>query len=95
MPAHERLRYFAEFLEHADPLVAEDAYLEFGHAPFDEVARMADLLPAAKLRAWLVDPGVPQTRKGFYGLAIGLSVSPDRRGADGRVSARAGRRARR
>ncbi len=79
--AHERLRYFGRFLEHADPLIAEDAYLEFGHAPFDEVARAADILSTAKLRAWLVDPRVPQARKGFYGLAIALAAPPDQRAA--------------
>jgi hypothetical protein len=77
IPTAERLRYFARYLEHANPLVAEDAYLEFGHAPFDEVARAADVLPAAKMRAWLVDQRVPQARKGFYGLAIALCATSD------------------
>jgi hypothetical protein len=79
--AHERLRYFGRFLEHADPVIAEDAYLEFGHAPFDEVARAADILSTEKLRAWLVDPRVPQARKGFYGLAIALAAPPAERTA--------------
>jgi hypothetical protein len=73
-PTHERLQYFAAYLEHADPLLAEDAYLEFGHAPFDEVARVSELLPGDKLRDWLVDPRVPEARKGFYGLAIALAA---------------------
>jgi hypothetical protein len=68
----ERLHYFAGFLEHAEPLIAQDAYLEFGRAPFDEVARVADALPLARMRDWLADPRVPPDRKGFYGLALGL-----------------------
>jgi hypothetical protein len=80
-PMHERLRYFAQYLEHPDPLVAEDAYLEFGHAPFSDVARMADVLPNANLRNWLVDPRVPQSRKGFYGLAIALAAPDEERSA--------------
>jgi hypothetical protein len=80
-PIVERLRYFAPFLEHADPLIAQDAYLEFGHARFDEVARVADRLPMARMRLWLADPRVPQDRKGFYGLAVGLGVTPDERSA--------------
>ncbi len=80
-PTVERLRYFVPFLEHADPLIAQDAYLEFGHARFDEVARVADRLPMARMRGWLADPRVPQDRKGFYGLAVGLSVTPDERSA--------------
>ncbi|MEX2115053.1 MAG: hypothetical protein WD845_17800 [Pirellulales bacterium] len=78
-PTLERLRYFAAYLEHPDPLVAEDAYLEFGHAPFDDVARMADTLSGQKLRRWLIDPGVPEARKGFYGLAVALAAPQSER----------------
>ncbi len=82
MPAVERLRYFGTFLEHADPLIAEDAYLEFGHAPFDVVAQVADVLPAQRLRPWLVDAKVSPARKGFYGLALGLSTEAATRRAN-------------
>lgn len=79
--AAERLRYFARFLEHADPTIADDAYLEFGHAPYDVVAQAADSLPLESIRLWLVDENVPQERKGFYGLALGLAREPDARAA--------------
>jgi hypothetical protein len=72
-PIAERLRYAARYLEHADPAVADDAFREFGRAPFDAVASVADVLPSARIREWLVDPGVPSERKGFYGLALGLA----------------------
>jgi len=78
-PAAERLRYTARFLEHADPLVAADAYLEFGHAPYDEVRQVADAFSQEKLRRWLADPGVAGDRKGFYALALGLAQSPAER----------------
>lgn len=78
-PNAERLRYFARYLEHADALVAEDAYLEFGHAPYDEVAQVADRLPMERLRLWVADPQVPERRKGFYGLALGLATDPGER----------------
>jgi hypothetical protein len=79
-PSVERLEYFVRFLEHDDPLLAEDAYNEFGHAPYDAVEQMAAHLPADRLRRWLADPDVRGERKGFYGLALGLA---------GRVSNRA------
>lgn len=79
MESTDRLRYFARFLESSDPLVAEDAYLEFGHAPYDEVARVADQLPMDRLRLWVADPQVPERRKGFYGLALGLAADPRER----------------
>ena len=72
-PAHKRLPHFLPFLEHPDPLLAEDAYLEFGHARFDEVAELADRLPQASFRKWLLDERVPEERKGFYGMALGLA----------------------
>jgi hypothetical protein len=80
LPATERLPYFARFLENANQLVAEDAYLEFGAASFDQVAQVADRLPMASLRRWITDPKIPEARQGFYGLALGLaSTAADRR----------------
>ncbi len=79
LPSAERLAYFARYLEHPDALVAEDAYLEFGHAPFDQVSEVAHLLPAERVPTWLADPGVPSYRKGFYGLVLGLADDPRQR----------------
>jgi len=75
-PPAERLAYVGRYLEHPDQLIAKDAYLEFGHAPLDAVKQAAAKLPMARMRAWLVDERVPQERKGFYGLALGLAVDP-------------------
>jgi hypothetical protein len=81
-PAAERLGYFIPYLEHRDPLLAEDAYLEFGHARYDEVAGVADKLPMDAMRRWLEDDRVPQERKGFYGLALGLARGETERRRD-------------
>jgi len=79
-PAVERLPYFVPYLEHVDPLLAEDAFREFGHAKYDDVAAVVGQLSQERLRAWLVDPAVPPERKGFYGLAAGLAADEaDRR----------------
>ncbi len=78
----ERLKYFARFLESADPLIAEDAFLEFGHAPYDKVMQVGNILSAAKLRDWMVDSNVPAERKGFYGLALGLTANGSGRTAN-------------
>ncbi|MGC3966181.1 MAG: hypothetical protein QM775_02050 [Pirellulales bacterium] len=79
LPPAERLPYFVKYLEHADRDVAEDAFREFGRAPFDAVAAVANLFPYEALRGWLVDPNVPGERKGFYGLALGLAPSGSER----------------
>jgi hypothetical protein len=59
--------------------MAEDAYLEFAHAPFDVVAKVADNVSSFSLRTWLKSPGVPETRKGLYGLLLGLTRLPEQR----------------
>jgi hypothetical protein len=84
--AAERLRYFAKYLEHDDPLLAEDAYQEFGHAPYDKVAEAADALDHAKLRSWLADSKVRDYRKGFFGVALGLAKSADDRRANAELA---------
>jgi hypothetical protein len=81
----ERLKYFVRFLEHADPLVAEDAYQEFGHAKFDDVAAVADQLPYGKMRDWLQDASMPQARKGFYAISLALAKADGK--ADGKNEA--------
>lgn len=78
----ERLRYFARYLEHDDALMAEDAYQEFGHTPFDKVAEVAEAFDQAKLRRWLGDEHLPDYRKGLYGVALGLAKSAEDRKAN-------------
>jgi hypothetical protein len=80
--ASKRLGYFARFLEHPDAMVAEDAYLEFGHAPYDMVGQAADALSMAKLREWLASERVPEVRKGFYAVALGLAKTAEDRRAN-------------
>lgn len=72
----DRLRYFARYLEHADPLIAADAYREFAAASYDEVRDSADVFDMEKVRGWLTSESVPDERKGFYGLVLGLATDP-------------------
>ncbi len=68
----ERLAWFARRLEHPDPAIAEDAFTEFGLAPFAAVRAAAAAFDAAKLMAWVAEPGIDQRRRGLYGLLLGL-----------------------
>jgi hypothetical protein len=52
------------------------------------VARVADQLPMDRLRTWVASSQVPEARKGFYGLALGLATSPADRRANEAVLAR-------
>jgi hypothetical protein len=72
-PELERLPYFADYLEHPEPLIAIDAYSEFGRAPFDLVEQLPGVVPPARLRAWMQSDAVPPARKGLYGLLLGLA----------------------
>jgi hypothetical protein len=74
-PATERLRWFATRLEHPEPAIAEDAFTEFGLAPYAAVREAADAFDAARLRAWVTEPGIDQRRRGFYGLALGIAAA--------------------
>ncbi|MFN9370054.1 MAG: hypothetical protein ACK6CT_15025 [Planctomycetia bacterium] len=77
-PAARRLAWFAERLEHPDRRIAEDAFTEFGLAPFAAVRAAAGEFDAGKLGDWVVDPGIDQRRRGFYGLALGLVAARER-----------------
>jgi hypothetical protein len=69
----KRLAFFSRFLEHRNPLIADDAYQEFAHATYDQTAAAADTLSQSQLRRWFVDPQVPPQRKGLYALFLGLA----------------------
>jgi hypothetical protein len=73
--AAERLAWFARRLEHPEAAIAADAFTEFGLAPFAAVRAAAGGLDAARLRAWVHEPGIDPARRGFYGLALGLAAA--------------------
>ncbi|MFM9196052.1 MAG: hypothetical protein ACKOWG_09975 [Planctomycetia bacterium] len=71
-PAAERLRWFAERLEHPDAAIASDAFTEFGLAPYDDVRGAAAAIDPARLREWVAEPGIDARRRGLYGLLLGV-----------------------
>jgi hypothetical protein len=70
-----RLAWFARWLEHPNPAIAADAFLEFGLAEYAAVVAAAGSLDAAKLRSWLAEPAIEERRRGFYGLALGIAAA--------------------
>lgn len=71
-PTVERLAFFLKRLEHANPLIAEDAWGEFAMAPFDDIRQLSDQMSRAKLREWLSDEKVLSDRLNLYGLMLGM-----------------------
>jgi hypothetical protein len=72
VPTTERLRYFAKYLEHADQMIATDAYGEFANAAYGDITPVAKDMPRDYLRKWIADPQISPSRLGLYGLLLGL-----------------------
>ena len=67
----ENLAFFAAYLEHADPEIARDAFLELAKANDGQIAAVAPKLSAAKLRGWLKDANTPTERLSMYAFLLG------------------------
>ena len=65
------LRYYARFLDHADDLIAEDAFLEFARSGDQEVGHAAKSLNAAQLRKLLRKPMLDADRISMFAFLLG------------------------
>lgn len=72
----KRLRHFANYLEHADCLVATDAWSEFANAEYTDIKAVADCFDIDKIRKWIADPKAEPERRGLYGLMLGMCGTP-------------------
>ncbi len=61
-----RLKYYLQFLEHSESMLARDAYDEFAQAPYDDVKKIKDSLPRNQILAWVKDANVAPDRKRLY-----------------------------
>ena len=65
------LRYCFDYLEHADPEIANDAFLEFIKATDRDIGAVAPKLSPEKLRTWLTEAKTPDFRLGLYAFLLG------------------------
>lgn len=65
------LLYFFRYLEHADPDIARDAFLEFAKASDEEVGEVANQCTPSKIAGWLKDPATPSERLTLYSFMLG------------------------
>lgn len=70
-PASEKLKFFFNWLDSADPEIANDSYKEFGNADYKDFKEMASTLPAGKIAGWLQDKATPGFRLGLYASMLG------------------------
>jgi hypothetical protein len=68
----ERLEYFQEYLEHPDPLLAQDAYDEFGRAPYSDLHDLKPKMKHDRLVKWVADPEVSPSRRRLYLTMLGV-----------------------
>ncbi|MEX0715112.1 MAG: hypothetical protein WD066_00925 [Planctomycetaceae bacterium] len=71
-PAAKRLEYFIKFLEYPDPLVANDAFQEFGNSSYKDVVPLAEKLSPDEVAGWIVSEDTTPTRLAFYGMLLGI-----------------------
>lgn len=72
-PMPDRLRFYGKFLEHDDETLADDSFREFAAAKFEDVKAAADSFPREKVREWVASDKTLLSRRGLYGLMLGLS----------------------
>jgi hypothetical protein len=73
----ERLEFFQEYLEHEDPLLAQDAYDEFGRAPYEDVQALGPKMHHDQLVKWIADLQISPSRRRLYFTMLGVCGSKD------------------
>lgn len=68
----DRLAFFQDYLEHDDPLLAQDAYDEFARAPYPELHDLGDRMKHDELVAWIGDPEVSPSGRRLYLAMLGV-----------------------
>ncbi|GAB5403871.1 MAG: hypothetical protein Aurels2KO_21020 [Aureliella sp.] len=73
----ERLRFFLGYLEHEDPMLAKDAYEEFGSSPYEDVKKLKEDFDHDQLIKWITNKDVQQNRRRLYFVMLGICGSKD------------------
>lgn len=73
----ERLRFFQDYLEDDDEMLARDAYDEFAKAPYDAVKSLRDQMKHGQLVSWIRNTDVPASRRRLYLTMLGVCGQPE------------------
>ncbi len=68
----ERLRFYDDFLQDAESMLARDAYDEFAIAPYDAVRQLGPEMNHDQLVKWIRDPEMSTDRKRLYLTMLGV-----------------------
>jgi len=70
-----KLRFFQDYLEDKDEMLARDAYDEFAKAPYDEVKALKPYMKHDQLVEWIKDRDIPASRRRLYLTLLGVCGS--------------------
>jgi hypothetical protein len=73
----KQLGFFFRHLDHAEPAVAADAFLEFAKAADADILKAAPSFDRAKLRRLIADPATPVERLGVFSFLLGACGTAD------------------
>ena len=68
----ERLRFYQQFLEDEESMLARDAYDEFAVAPYEAVQNLAPEMDHDQLVSWITDSEMSTNRKRLYLTMLGV-----------------------
>ncbi len=68
----ERLKFFQQYLEDEDSLLARDAYDEFAITPYDQVKALKPAMNRPQLIKWIDDDKMTADRKRLYYTMLGV-----------------------
>ncbi len=68
----DRLRFFMNYLEDSDPLLAQDGYDEFARAPYQDLITLKDSLDRQQLVEWIMNSQVGPTHRRLYLTMLGI-----------------------
>jgi hypothetical protein len=71
----KRLRFFQDYLEDKDEMLARDAYDEFARAPYSEVKLLKDDMNHDQLLQWIRSTDIPASRRRLYLTMLGVCGS--------------------
>ncbi len=68
----ERLRFYHNYLQDEEEMLARDAYDEFAITPYDIVKQLSPDMDHDQLVSWITDPEMPTDRKRLYLTMLGV-----------------------
>ena len=72
-----RLKFYYQFLQDEESMLARDAYDEFAIAHYDAVKKLAPEMDHDQLVKWISDPEMPTDRKRLYLTLLGVCGGKD------------------